>query len=564
MINKRYGVIPVIFIILFAFVPAGAQERTVGLLINEDDAFIGYTLFAPMPYHVTYLIDNNGLLVHSWECEDRPRFAARLLETGNLLRSSMRGENPDFPGGGSGGIVQEIAWDGSIVWEFEYSSDQYLLHHDIKNLPNGNVLMIAWEYKSGREAIEAGRDPDLLPSNKLWPDYIIEVEPDGQSGGNIVWEWHIWDHLIQDFDPAKENYGVVGDHPELLDINYDPRTGPNYGGADWNHMNSIDYNQELDQILVSAHTQNEIYVIDHSTTTKEAAGHSGGRYGKGGDFLYRWGNPRSYGAGTEENRRFFRQHNARWIEPGFPGERNILVFNNGLNRPDGDYSTVEEIEPPIDDEGNYLLVPGTAFGPEESVWIYTAENPYDFYSMSLSGAHRFPSGNTLICDGQAGTFFEITSEEEIVWLYINPVNADGPVDQGDPPLENIVFWARRYAPDFPGFEGRDMTPGQPIEGYPTDVLEGFEEIPDIFAIFPNYPNPFNATTTIKYNLPNSADIIIEIYDILGRSIETLVNGQQQAGYHQGVWDAKDASSGMYFYRIQAGDYSEIKKMLVLK
>ncbi len=544
---------------------AWAQETTMGLIIHEDGAFVGYTLFAPMPYHVTYLIDNDGLLINSWASEYRPAMSAYILENGNILRAGKLLGNPEFPPmGGSGGIVQEIAWDGSIVWEFEYSSDQHLPHHDIEPLPNGNVLIIAWEYKSGEEAIEAGRDPDMLPEDKLWPDHIIEVEPEGQSGGNIVWEWHVWDHLIQDFDPTKENYGVVEDHPELLDINYDPRPGPNHGNPDWNHMNSIDYNEELDQILMSSHTLDEIYVIDHSTTTEEAAGHSGGRYGRGGDLLYRWGNPEAYRAGNQSDRKLFKQHDARWVESDHPGEGNMTIFNNGRNRPEGNYSSIDEIEPPIDTEGNYILIPGFPYGPEEPIWIYTAENPYDFYAQSLSGAQRLPNGNTLICNGPRGTFFEITLEEEIVWLYINPVNADGPMFQGDPPQGNAAFWTQRYAPDFPGFDGRDMTPGDPIERYHTDVAEGFDEIPDIFAIFPNYPNPFNATTTIKYNLPDPADVIVEIYDLLGRRVETLVNRQQQAGYHQVVWDAKDAPSGIYFYRIQAGGYAKTTTMVLLK
>ena len=536
-----------------------------GLFINEDDAFEGYSLFAPMQYHDTYLIDNNGLLVNSWESEHRPAMAAYLLENGNLLRPGKLIGNEEFSlAGGAGGYVQEIAWDGSIVWEFEYASELYFPHHDIEPLPNGNVLMIAWEYKSRRETIDAGRDPDLLSSNKLWPDHIIEVEPDGQSGGNIVWEWHIWDHLIQDFDSTKENYGVVEDHPELLDINFDPRPGQNRGNPDWTHLNSIDYNEELDQILVSAHTQDEIYVIDHSTTIEEAAGHSGGRYGRGGDFLYRWGNPQAYGAGSEEDRRFFKQHDAAWVEPGFPGEGSIMVFNNGRNRPDGDYSSVEEIVPPVDSAGNYILIPGFPYGPEEPIWIYAADDPFEFYSQNISGALRLPNGNTLICVGRGGEFFEITPEEETVWLYINPVNQNGPMNQGDTPAGNLVFWIRRFAPDFPGFDGHDMTPGDPIERYPTNIAEGNGEFPDIFAVSSNYPNPFNATTIIEYNLPDFTDVIIEIYDILGCRVETLIRGGQKAGYHQIIWDAGDYSSGIYFYKIQVGQYAETRKMVLLK
>ena len=536
-----------------------AQERTVGLIINEGDASIGFTLFAPMPYTVTYLIDNNGLLVHTWESGYRPKLAVQIMEDGSLIRTGRPGGNPVFYGAGAGGLIHKISWEGSLDWEFEYSSDQYILHHDFEILPNGNVLMIAWEYKSAEEAIEAGRNPDLMMEGKLWPDHVIEVEPEGQSGGNIVWEWHIWDHLIQDFDLTKANYGIVGDHPELMDINFTLNLL-----ADWNHANSIDYNEDFDQVLLSLHHQSEIIIIDHSTTTEEAAGHSGGRYGRGGDFLYRWGNQRVYRAGGEEDRKLFRQHDARWIEPGLPGEGNILVFNNGGGRPGGGYSTVEEIEPPVDSEGNYFLEPGSAYGPEEPGWIYMAENPEDFFSPNLSGAHRLPNGNTLICKGAGGEFFEVTPEGEIVWLYINPVNAYGPMNQGDEPENNNVFRVHRYLPDFPGFDSRDMTPGDPIERYPTDVADGIDEIPYAFALFSNYPNPFNAKTTLKYDLPNSADVTVDIYDLLGRKVETLVQGEQQAGRHQVVWDTKYAVTGIYFCRIRAGKNDEIRKMLLRK
>ncbi len=80
--------------------------------------------------------------------------------------------------------------------------------------------MIAWEYKTRDEAIAAGRNPENVNIFGMWPGHIIEVEPTFPEGGNIVWEWHVWDHLIQDYDPLKQNYGNVGNHPELVDINY--------------------------------------------------------------------------------------------------------------------------------------------------------------------------------------------------------------------------------------------------------------------------------------------------------------------------------------------------------
>lgn len=410
----------------------------VGEFLNDPRSFEGYTLFSPMVSTTTFLINNSGEIVHTWESKYIPGKAVYLLEDGNLLRTACPSPNPTFPAGGIGGRVELIDWNGTVLWSFDYSTDTHCLHHDVEMLPNGNILMIAWDYKTAAEAIEAGRNPDLLPMGHLWPDYIIEVEPTGTSGGNIVWEWHVWDHLIQDYDPTKENYGVVEDHPELIDINY--------GGmlkGDLTHINGIDYNEEFDQILLSVHTYSEIWVIDHSTTTEEAAGHTGGRYGKGGDLLYRWGNPQAYRRGSAKDQKFFGQHDAQWIEEGCPGEGNILVFNNGWGRPDGAYSSVDEIVPPVDSNGTYFLKPGAPYGPKEQFWVYTAENPTDFYSLNIAGAQRLPNGNTLICNGANGIFFEVTLNKKTVWGYTN---------QFPNLVDNQVFKIRRYAPDYPGLK----------------------------------------------------------------------------------------------------------------
>ena len=215
---------------------------------------------------------------------------------------------------------------------------------------------------------------------------------------------------------------MVEDHPELIDINFGETETSTL--ADWLHTNSIDYNEEFDQILLSVHNFNEIWVIDHSTTTEEAAKHIGGNSGKGGDILYRWGNPRSYRAGNKTDQKLFEQHDATWIESGLPGEGNILLFNNGVTRPEEKYSSIDEIIPPIDNNGSYYLEPGSTYGPDEQFWIYTAENPTDFYSHYASGAQRLSNGNTLICDAAAGRFFEVTPEKETVWDYLNPYPLD--------------------------------------------------------------------------------------------------------------------------------------------
>ena len=212
-------------------------------------------------------------------------------------------------------------------------------------------------------------------------------------------------------------------------------------------MNSIDYNEEFDQILISARNFNEIWVIDHTTTTEEAAGHTGGMYGKGGDLLYRWGNPQAYRKGNESDQLLFMQHDARFIESGCPGAGNITIFNNGFRRPGKDYSNVMEIVPPIDSNGFYHLEPDSAYGPDEPIWIYQAENPYDFYSLYVSGVQRLTNGNTLIFSGKTGFFFEVTPDKEIVWSYKNWYPIPFPFRFFD---LNGVFKINWYPKDYPG------------------------------------------------------------------------------------------------------------------
>jgi Spy/CpxP family protein refolding chaperone len=415
----------------------------------------------------TYLIDPEGKVVRTWDT-DSAGLVAYLLEDGHLLRA---GSNPKQPfGGGPGGTgrIQEYTWEGELVWDFTFGNDKLSLHHDVCKLPNGNVLLIAWDRKTNKEAIAAGRRPEFV-TDHLQPDCLLEVKPTGKTTGEVVWEWHIWDHLIQDADATKANHGDVAAHPELIDVNFgeglvaamvtkkddlDKLKGIGYVAAgpgnrrvnpDWTHINAVAYNPDLDQIMVSIHAFSEFWIIDHSTTKAEAAGHTGGRAGKGGDLLYRWGNPQAYRAGKAGDQRLFSQHNAHWIAKGLPGEGHVLVFNNGTRRPGGDYSSVDEIVLPQDGKGGYEHKPGAAFGPDHAVWSYFAPKRPDFFSMLISGAQRLPNGDTLICSGINGTLFEVTPEKEIVWKYVNPVKGTGPTGGG------FAFGAPQAGQVLPGF-----------------------------------------------------------------------------------------------------------------
>ena len=445
--------------------------RTVGLVTNTASAFPGYTLVAPMHYTNTYLINNAGEYVHSWTSAYEPGRSAYLLENGHMIRACMTKSGGPSTGGGEGGRIEEFDWFGNMVWAIDYYSANYIHHHDFKVLPSGNVLLLVAEKKTYAEVVAAGFNTNLLDSQVLsdgymLPDCLVEVQPTPPYGGTVVWEWHLWDHMIQDYNPSRNDYGVVSNYPGRIDVNGTGIKIPQF----WNHVNGIDYNADMDQVMLSIRGNSELFVIDHQLTTAQAAGHTGGRYGKGGDILYRWGNPQQYNRGTAASQILYQQHHTHWIEPGLPGANNILIFNNGIGR---GYSTIDEITPPVDIGGVYALSNGAAFGPPTNTWRYTASPPTNFYSAEISGAQRLPNGNTLICEGIKGNLFEVTAGGQTVWRYICPVT-DAVMTQGDAiPVDpartdqymTAVFRVNRYPTNYIGLAGKDLTPRGPIESY---------------------------------------------------------------------------------------------------
>lgn len=368
-----------------------------------------YTLFNDLQSTITSLIDYSGNHIHAWTNDFRPGASAYLQPDGTIIFTGKL-NNPDFSRGGAGGRIEKQDWQGEPLWSFDYSAPGYCQHHDIEALPNGNILLIAWESISSEIAIANGRNPSYIDSSgEIWTDTIVECTTDG----TIVWKWSAMDHLVQDFDPGKLNYNIISNHPGLIDFNY-----PYRDRDDWLHMNSISYNEGLDQILVSVNAFSEIWVIDHSTTTEQAAGHNGGNSGKGGDLLYRWGNPEAYGRGSPEDRIFGKQHDAHWIEQGLSGEGNILLFNNGQHR---GYSSADEITPPLQPDGSYSFQSDGTYGPAYLSWTYEGVPPSDiFYSSALSNAQRLPNGNTLICEGPNKYIFEVTPYGEVIWDFNAP------------------------------------------------------------------------------------------------------------------------------------------------
>ena len=269
-----------------------AEEAPRGLRVKTSETQDGYVYFSPLLSDTTYFIDMDGQVVHTWKSDYAPSGWVYLLDNGHLLRGGRQPEVPVFSGGGQGGRIQEFTWDGELVWDFLFANGDHLLHHDVAVLPSGNLLAIAWEAKTVEESAQAGRRPEMTPEAGLWPDMVVELEPQPPDGARIVWEWHTWDHTIQNYDESLDNYGEPTDHPELVDINGDaeppelseeelerlralgyvpPDTTQEDLRSDLMHTNSVFYNADLDQIVISVNRYDEIWIIDHSTTTEQAA-----------------------------------------------------------------------------------------------------------------------------------------------------------------------------------------------------------------------------------------------------------------------------------------------------
>ncbi len=513
-------------IIFWALSP---KTQTVGVTEYTDNVQEGYVLFSPVSNDKTFLIDECGQIIQKWETLGVPGMMGKLTNEGDLYKARRSG-SPIFSGGGVGGKIDGYDWDGNTLFTYDLRDSSFHQHHDIEILPNGNILALGWGFVIKSEVDEVGRSvshPGGMYTEKIW-----ELKRVDEVHYEVVWEWDVFDHLVQNVNEDLPNYGNPVDFPQRIDINYTNAVSPSI--QDWLHCNSLDYNEELDQIILNSRNFGEFWIIDHSTTTEEAKTSSGGNAGMGGDILYRWGNPEAYGAGTPQDQVFYGQHDAHWIKEGLPGEGNILVFNNGAGRPGGNYSTIEEVVPPL--EGFTYTMEEEAFGPSESILIYGAPTGEQaFFSQRISGAQRMANGSTLICMGNLGVLAEVNENKETDWLYVNP-SGTFTSEQGDPPqtASNSIFQAVKYDPSFIGFEDKDVTPGEKIELKPIDNCtlvynENFNEA------------SWTAYYDIDHNalhIQNKSDkkIDIKLYNYNGLNVGNIqVNGFENYVYNTNLY-----------------------------
>lgn len=464
--------------------------------------FDGYVLYNTQNQSTAYLLDIEGDIVHQWNCDQDAGYATLLMETGNIMRAAINSGNA-INGPAVAGRVQEIDPNGDIVWDFTYSSSSYVSHHDIALMPNGGVLLTAWDVRSSAEMGAMGM---TNPSSK-YPTRLIEVQNDGNGGGEIVWTWELYDHLVNDVDTGSDNYGVIVENPQLLDVNVETGGGggPGGGGGDWIHCNGIYHDPIRDQICFSSRYLSEVFIIDHSTTTEEAAGHTAGNAGKGGDFLYRWGNPSNYGASNPQTIDG-PCHDARFLETDRPNAGWLQFFNNdGAN---GGDSQVTAINPEMDADGyNYVYTPGAGYGPVSADW----EHDCVANSAGQSAADQMPNGNIFVALSDA-YMYEATPDGDVIWQY-----AQSPQK------------AFRYTCDHPGIVAL-------LGDNPCGIIDGVEEIDQANLYF--FPNPTSDRVVYINGLLNGLQITnVQVIDICGKQL--AVNFDQRkidmSGADQGIY-----------------------------
>lgn len=519
-------------------------QETVGLLYTTDKVFDGYTLFTPELNNNVLLIDNCGNLINEWTFNELPGLTCYLLENGNLLRAGKDS-------------LEIRSWDNDLVWSYNLQDLGYKKHHDIEPLPNGNILCLVKNSISVSDQIEMGKDPSLISAD-LVSERIIEVQPVGNNQINVVWQWDFLEHIVQDFDNTKINYGIIIDHPELVDFNYGDY---NMAHSDWIHMNSIDYNADLDHILMSSKSLGEIYIIDHSTTTAIAATHSGGPYNKGGDFLWRWGNPEVYDRGNSTDRKLFEQHDAKWVENGYLNEGMISVFNNDVGATQT-HSALVLLTPAVDTLMGYDME-DNQFLPLDFQWTWEGTVLGEtVFQIKKGGAQSLPNGNMLFCETSIGRLTELDPQGNIVWIYKNPSGSQT-YDQFTTPAEigsnNSIFRGEKYPKTYLGFAGQNLTAGAIIE----DVNSNSEVCNDnLLAI-----NEMDVTNQIiKFNNPVKFDILkfhseldnvdINLTDVLGKQLQRFEHFSGKELLFQTL------KPGIYFIRIDSGFTQQILKMIV--
>ncbi len=447
---KIYPKVVLLFLFISMVNVGYGQRRTVGLITNLHQRDVGYTLLYSLFNGDAYLIDDCGYAVHKWEFDSRPGATTYLQADGSVLRSEYDPEST-FYIGGVGGIVRKTDWNGNDLWTYKISNDTVSSHHDVYEMSNGNVLVLVWHKRQEDEVLAAGRN-DSLYHSMLVSEEVWELKPIGTDSAEVVWKWNSWDHIVQDHDETKPHYGDATD-VHKIDLNYAEDLA---AAREWQHMNSLEYDEVNDLVILSVRHFHEVWIIDHSTTKEESATSQGGRFGKGGDLLFRYGNPIAHhGAGDQK---LYGQHDVRVMNSS-TSKLDLKLFNNGVLR-EPQKSTVDILEIPLSGDafetnstGEYVVDHHILLNPDDDT----------FYSSITSGSEFTGDSTLMVTLGMVGRIEEYDLRtKKIIWKYISPITGSGSVAQGDDPVSpdpttsNTLFKANWFPEDFSAFTGNQF------------------------------------------------------------------------------------------------------------
>jgi hypothetical protein len=544
----------------------------------EAQQWNGYFLTAAKNATSATLYDTTWATYHTWTgLTGSTGYSAYLMPGGYLWRAAKAtsGLPSGTPMGPICGRITKHDYNGTLLWDYLITGTDFVSHHDIRPLPNGNVLAIVYERRTAAEVIAAGC---TTYSNQMWPDKIIEIQQTGLTTGTIVWEWKSWDHLMQNTDPTKANYVTsLVNNPQLLNINYQAQ-------SDWQHMNGVDYNPMLDQISFSSHNHDEWYIIDHSTTTAEAASHSGGFSGKGGDILYRWGNPAAYGAAGTTILNV--THDAHWADEFSTVPGRLCGYNNkGVS---SNQSSADQIITPINGY-NYTITAGSAYTPA----TYTSRKTVSgMYSSNEGGTQQLPNGNEIVCSPvPSGTVREFNSAGQLIYSHAGSGSKVKKYSacyiNNTPPAIPTITESANILSSSPAASYQWYLNGQQIVGAtsqtytPTQSGNYVVRITDsnacvyqyaktyVFVLTPSavidvnfsdkinfYPNPTSGIINISAASLYGKQYSIQVIDQLGKIVKTF--------YNASTIDISSMPNGNYFIQLTSPEGTATKQILLNK
>lgn len=489
------------------------------VLLNQGDAqtWGDYTLIAPHNSTSAKLIDLSGGTYKTWTLTGTTGYSCFLTPDRSLIRIvGGQGASP-------GSKIEKVNWDGQVVWSYAIAA-----HHDICYMPNGNVIVTVLTTATTAELAQYGFTGI---TSTLKYDKIVEV--DGENG-QVVWEWRFIDHTVQNSNSSLVNYGIPSATPWKFDL-----TKPGTGGySDWQHLNGIDYNPHRDQIVISCKHLREIYVIDHSTTTAEAKTGSGGLSGKGGDFLYRWGNPSNYG---QTGSTFGVIHDAAWgLCENYEAQNvnsdsaNYHAYANMISVWSNTNIAGMCIVPPYI-ENSYLFeyTPGTPYLPA----TYFKKISMVGNSINEGGNHMLPNGNMLLYAGVgASTAYEKNASGTTVWSSNSASNCSK---------------VKRYSADYVNGNFATICENVPIGDIDTNNQNVVIE--EISPENIKFKNPVYCNEVLQlYGINEDQINKIQLFDISGRLIFSQTNSNS---YIQ----IPTCKTGLYLLKINNQTYKILIK-----